>query len=304
MAKITASSSNATSGGRTSRPLIIIVGETGAGKSALAMDLARAHGGEIIAADSRTVYKGMDIGTAKPSAKDRAAIRHHLLDLVEPDQHFSVADFKRLALQAVADIRRRGKLPIMVGGTGLYVDAVVFDYGFRNKYNDKIRRELAKKSLAELRELASNEGFTTFANSSNKRHLIRVLESGQLPEDDRGRMIDNVVIIGLKLSRAELRRRLKARVELMFKRGLRREVEGLTKRYGWEHEALSGIGYREFEGYYLRELSMGEVKRNIFQHSLNYAKRQRSWFKRNPAIEWFDDPRPAERYVRGKLDGV
>lgn len=268
------------------------------------MDLARAHGGEIIAADSRTVYKGMDIGTAKPSAKDRAAIRHHLLDLVEPDQHFSVADFKRLALQAVADIRRRGKLAIMVGGTGLYVDAVVFDYGFRNKYNDKIRRELAKKSLAELRELASNEGFTTFANSSNKRHLIRVLESGQLPEDDRGRMIDNVVIIGLKLSRAELRRRLKARVELMFKRGLRREVEGLTKRYGWEHEALSGIGYREFEGYYLRELSMGEVKRNIFQHSLNYAKRQRSWFKRNPAIEWFDDPRPAERYVRGKLDGV
>jgi len=304
LTRTTASNSTNTSGAPKIKPLIVIVGETASGKSALAMKLAQEFEGELICADSRTVYKGMDIGTAKPSPAEQAKVRHHLLDIVEPNQDFTVADFKRLALKTIGHIRRRGKLPIMIGGTGLYVDAVVFDYSFRAKYNDKIRRELARKSLVELQALVATAGFTTLSNGSNHRQLVRVLESGQLPEDNRSAMIDNVVIIGLSLPRAELRRRLKARVELMFKQGLRREVERLVKTYGWEHEALTGIGYREFEGYYLRETSMAEVKRNIFQHSLNYAKRQRTWFKRNPAIVWFKDADLVGAYIRDKLDKI
>ena len=298
---MTSASKSTNISGNPSKPLVVIVGETASGKSSLAMSLAEELDGEIICADSRTIYKGMDVGTAKPSRQDQAKVPHHMLDVVLPDQPYSAADFKRGATQAIADIRRRGRLPIMVGGTGLYVDAVVFDYNFRVKYNDKIRVHLQGKTLEELRRLAADAGFTTLANSSNKRHLMRVLESGEAQTADRQQMIENVVIIGLKLSRAELRSRLKARIEQMFKRGLRREVDELVKKYSWEHESLTGIGYREFEGYYMHEISMAQVKRNILQHTLSYAKRQRTWFKRNPDIVWFDNSQEAKKYVIQKV---
>jgi tRNA dimethylallyltransferase len=268
------------------------------------MELAATIGGEIICADSRTIYKGMDIGTAKPSPAEQALVPHHMLDIVAPDEPYSAADFKRDATTKIKEIRARGHVPIMVGGTGLYVDAVVFDYNFRTKYNQQISSHLQKMPLAELRALASSEGFTTLTNSSNRRHLMRVLEFGDLQSDDRSQMIDNVVIIGLKISRTELRRRLTVRVEQMFKRGLRKEVEGLAKKYSWEHESLTGIGYREFESFYMDAISMSKVKRSIIQHSLNYAKRQRTWFKRNPAVVWFDRGDEAKRYILDQLDRV
>lgn len=286
------------------KPLVVIVGETGSGKSVLALSLAKELDGEIICADSRTIYKGLDIGTAKPSKQQRAEVAHHMLDVAEPDQPFSAAQFKQGALKALADIRRRGKLPIMVGGSGLYVDAVIFDYNFRTKYDTKIRASLAKKTLSELRQLVHDAGFTTLSNSSNRRHLIRILESGQPKTDDRNQIRDDVVIIGIALSRSELRRRLKTRVEQMFKRGLRKEVERLAMKYSWEHESLTGIGYREFEGYYMGEVSMSQVKRNILKHSLEYAKRQRTWFKRNRQIRWFSTAGEAYRFIKGQLTKV
>ena len=299
----TPSTSKSTSGDPI-KPLVVIVGETGSGKSALALKLAKELDGEIISADSRTIYKGLDIGTAKPTKQQQAEVPHHMLDVVEPDQPFSAAEFKQGALKALADIRRRGRLPIMVGGSGLYVDAVIFDYNFRTKYDSKIRASLAKKSLSELRQLIHDAGFTTLSNSSNRRHLIRVLESGQPPADDRDQIREDVVIIGISLNRNELRRRLKARVEQMFNRGLRKEVERLAKKYSWEHESLTGIGYREFEGYYMGEVSMSQVKRNILKHSLEYAKRQRTWFKRNRQIRWFSTPDEAYRFIKDQLAKV
>ena len=295
----TVSNSKTTSGGR--KPLIVIVGETGSGKSALAMNLAETLGGEIIAADSRTIYKGMDIGTAKPTKQEQKHVRHHLLDVVVPGQPFSAADFKRLAEMAVVDIRGRDKQAIMVGGTGLYVDAIVFDYQFRTKYDAKIRQTLSSKTLDELIKLALEQGFKPEQIDKNRRYLIRLLEAGPSRTSDRDQVIQNTVIVGLKPSRAQLRQNIVGRVEQMFRRGLRREVDELVNTYGWENEAMSGIGYREFEDYYYRRASIGQVKREIVQHTLELAKRQRTWFKRNPAIRWFDDSLEARRFILSQV---
>lgn len=279
------------------QPLIVIVGETASGKSGLALALAQKLKGEIVSADSRTIYKGMDIGTAKPTPADQHRVKHHLLDLVEPNGSFNAADFKREALKTISEIRGRGHLPIMVGGTGLYVDAVIFDYQFRAHYDQKIRQALEGKSVDELIKLALDQGFASTDISNNRRHLVRLLEAGPSNHDDRQTMIDDVILAGLALPRAELRRNITSRVEIMFRRGLRKEVEVLAEKYGWQSEAMSGIGYREFEDYFYKRASMGEVKRQIIQHTLNLAKRQRTWLKRNPSITWFADTKAAERYI-------
>lgn len=282
-------------------PLVVIVGETASGKSGLALQLANKLNGEIVSADSRTIYKGMDIGTAKPSPAEQKQVPHHLLDLVEPNETFNVADFKRAALQVIADIRGRGYLPIMVGGTGLYVDAVIFDYQFRAKYDRKIRQALEAKSVDELIVLALEQGIAAGDINKNKRHLIRLLEAGPAPTNDRQTMIDDIILVGLTLPRAQLRRNITLRVEDMFRKGLKHEVAELAERFGWQSEAMSGIGYREFEEYFYGRASLGEVKRQIAQHTLHLAKRQRTWLKRNRFINWFDSAEAAEKFILAKL---
>lgn len=268
------------------------------------MELAEKLNGEIISADSRLIYKGMDVGTAKPTKSELSKIQHHLIDVVEPDEEFNVADFKRLALMAIDDIRARGRVPIMVGGTGLYVDAVVFDYTFRRRYDRQIRQRLEAMTLNELQHLALEAGFKEEYRDQNKRRLVRLLEAGAKPHQDRTNIIDNVLMVGLKPSRSQLRLNITNRVEQMFRRGLRREVDELVTRYGWEHEALTGIGYREFEAYYLKEISMSALKRQIVQHTLNLAKRQRTWFKRNKYISWFETAEEAESFILDQLKSV
>lgn len=273
------------------------MGETASGKSELAINFAKEHEGEIICADSKTIYKGMDIGTAKPSEENRLAIKHHMMDLVNPDQKFTVADFKHQALKVITDIRLRSKLPIMVGGTGLYVDAVIYDYQFRKAYDAKIRNALEQKNLNELLMIAQNEGYSISDLSKNRRHLIRLLESGISSHKDRSQMIDNVIIVGLTIKRSVLRKNIENRVERMFKLGLRKEVDELVRKYGWSHESLTGIGYREFEEYYIRSASISKVKQTIIQHTLKYAKRQRTWFKRNPNIKWCENIDEANKFL-------
>lgn len=281
---------------------MVIVGETASGKSALALKLAQQLNGEIISADSRTIYKGMNIGTAKPTPAEQRLVSHHLLDLVEPNAAFNVADFKRAALAAIGDIRGRGNLPIMVGGSGLYVDAVIFDYQFREKYDKKIRQVLVAKSVDELIQLALAQGIHSGDITKNRRHLVRLLEGGPAGDADRKTMIDDVILVGLTLPRAQLRRNITTRVETMFKRGLRREVEKLSRHFSWQTEALSGIGYREFEDYFYKRASLASVKRQVIQHTLNLAKRQRTWLKRNPSIKWFDSSADAEHFILAELE--
>lgn len=244
--------------------LVVIVGETASGKTAVAIELAERLDGEIICADSRTIYKGMDLGTAKPSSDERKRVVHHMLDVAEVDERFTVVDFKRMADALINDISARGKLPILVGGSGLYVDAVIYDYRF-----------------ADMEEGARRDPI-------NPRHLIK--------DDSRPKqqiLRYDTVLIGLSLDREALKQKITDRVNTMVESGLVREVEELGKRYGWEAPALQAPGYKAFREYIQDALTIDEAKQKFIKSDIDLAKRQRTWFKRNKSIHWVDDPRKA-----------
>jgi tRNA dimethylallyltransferase len=273
----------------TDSRLVVVVGETASGKSALAHELAIELGGEIICADSRTVYSGMDVGTAKPTKSERVEVQYHLLDVAEPDEGYNAARFKKDANIAIAEIAAKERLPIMVGGTGLFVDSVLFDFEFGQAFDSEKRQQLAGLSLADLQQQALKiDKNLDKSLLSNKRHLVRLIEVGGQKKQPQI-LRENTLVIGLQIPRNELRKRIEQRTEQMFRRGLRKEVDELVERYGWDCEAMTGIGYREFKDYNEGKISMGEVKNNIVKNTLKYAKRQRTWFKRNPHIQWYDD---------------
>ena len=237
-------------------PLIVIVGETASGKTALALELAERLDGEIICADSRTVYTGMDIGTAKPTEEEQARVPHHLLDVVRPDEHFTAADFKRLANQAIIDISSRGKLPIMVGGTGLYVDSLLFDYSFADKSVER--------------------------DPQNPHHVAREAAGS------KGEMRENTLVFGLRPDREELRGRISSRVDAMVADGLVEETKWLMDNYPTS-KALDSTGYKAFRGYIQGSLTLDEAKALFIRNDIQLAKRQRTWFKRNNSIHWLDN---------------
>jgi tRNA dimethylallyltransferase len=276
--------------------LLVIVGETAGGKSALAMKVAERFNGEIIAADSRTIYKGMDVGTAKPSRADRAKISHHLIDIVEPGESFTAADFKRLANKAIKDIQAKGKLPIMVGGTGLYIDSVIFDFQFSQPADQHLRELLRKMSVEQLQAELQKWGIPLPENSRNPRHLIRQLETGGI-NGGKKELKPRTVVVGLKIPREKLRQNIEKRVEAMIQAGLIEEVKTLSAKYGWDNEPMKGIGYRELKDYFAATKNLEEVKAEIIANTLNLAKRQRTWFKRNSSIQWFDAPGDAYKYL-------
>lgn len=249
--------------------LVVIVGETASGKSALAMDLARQFDGEIICADSRTVYKGMDIGTAKPSEQDRSEIPHHVLDVVEPDEPFTVADFKRLTQETVAEIASRGKLPIMVGGSGLYIDSVIYDYQF---------------SLAHAER-----------DEQNPRHLKKPTQ--RVAHTLR----PNTLVIGLRVEREVLEQRIQNRIKAMVEAGFIDEIQALMDHYEPQSKAFLAPGYKAFTEYIHGELNLEEAKQQFARNDMQLAKRQRTWFKRNKSIHWLGDPKAAGPLVQNFL---
>jgi tRNA dimethylallyltransferase len=265
-------------------PLVVIVGTTASGKSALAMQIAQERNGEIIAADSRTIYKGMDIGTAKPSLQHQAKVKHHLLGIVNPDQKFTAADFQKLAQQAIKDIHNRGKLPIIVGGTGLYVDSILYDFSFRPA-NPAERQRLESLTVDELQTEITQKGLEMPQNYQNPRHLIRVLETdGKVGAKKPLRA--NTELVGVRVPDSELKERIGQRIDQMIAQGLEQEVKELSKRYGWEAEAMKGIGYREWQAYFNDDQDLIKTKELIVQDTWQYARRQRTWFRRNQDIRW------------------
>lgn len=267
-------------------PLVVVVGETASGKSALAMELARRFNGELICADSWTVYKGFDIGTAKPTAADQAEISHHLLDVADPAEGFSAVVFQKLARQAIADITARGKLPIMVGGTGLYIDSVLFDYGFLPKSDPALRETLSAMSLEQVLARAEELGLdTTGIDLRNKRRVIRLIENNGV-RPTKQTMRENTLVVGVQVPREELRERIAARVDAMVAEGLEDEVRVLAERYGWDVEPIKGIGYKEWREYFAGTENLEQVRARIIKGTMDLAKRQRTWFKRNDRIQW------------------
>jgi tRNA dimethylallyltransferase len=286
-------------GGDERPPLLALVGPTAAGKSALALAWAEAVGAEIIAADSTTVYRGVDIGTAKPSPQDRARVPHHGLDLVEPTESFSVARFQAVADQAAAEILSRGKLPLLVGGTGLWIRAVVQHFPFpaaEDPAGEARARDWAVRldqaALRRRLRLVDPESFQRIAPGDQRRtvralavfwgtgrHLVRV------PGVPRYR----VLMVGVTRPRDVLARRIAERARAQLQAGLLDEVLGLLAR-GVPPDApgLRALGYREGVAWARGRLATHEVLPLMILHHRQYAKRQMTWFRREPGVRWID----------------
>lgn len=281
-------------------PLIVLTGPTGIGKSALALALAERFGGEILVADSRQVYRELDIGTAKPTPAERARVPHHLLDLVPPDASFSVADYQAAAEAALADVARRGRLPLLVGGTLHYIQAVVDRLvlpgvppqpALRAELEDLARREGPAVLVERLRRLDPEAAARI--DPHNVRRLVRALEviaaTGQ-PFSVVGRRRGPerpALHLALTAPRAELYARIDARVHAMLAAGWLEEVARLLARYDPALPSLSGIGYRELALVVRGELPLAEAVPLICHRTHAFARRQYTWARRDPRLEWF-----------------
>ena len=236
-------------------PCIVIVGPTGSGKTGVAIEIAKELSGraEIISADSRAIYKYMDIGTAKPSREEREEVVHFGLDLVEPGERFTVADWKKMAEQKIVEIRNRGHVPMIVGGTGLYIDALVYNYKFIGKTGEK----------------APKDGSDEQKNCS-----------------DRQNNISNFIIFGIECKMDELRTRLKQRLNKLFVQELYDETSYLVEKYGWNNQAMKSNIYEYAWLYFEKGESLDEMKEKCLVRDYRLAKRQMTWFKRNKKIIW------------------
>jgi tRNA dimethylallyltransferase len=282
--------------------LIFIVGPTASGKSGLAMTLAEKFNGEIICADSQTLRKYLDIGTAKPTVQDQEEIRHHLLDVIEPYERFSVASFKKLAEEAIVDIQKRGKIPVIVGGTGLYIDALYFDFEVsEDSSNSRYKKELELKSVKELQEITRDSGFPMPENENNPRHLIGViLRGGKVREDNKP--VPNALIYGLMPEDEVLKNRISKRVDKMFDNGLVEEVRRLIADYGVPPAKLDAIGYPIVARMLNGEIDETMAKQLFVHAHWQYARRQKSWFKRNKHIQWFQEVKPAFEHICTEIE--
>ncbi len=279
-------------------PLLAIVGPTAVGKTALAIALARALGGEIVSADSRQVYRGMDIGTAKPSAAERAAAPHYLIDVVDPDEEFSLARYQDLAAAAIAAIAARGRLPLLVGGTGQYLAALLEGWHIpriapQPELRAALEREAAQQGAAALHtRLALVDSAAADAIlPTNVRRVIRALEvyelTGRPISEQQQKQPPPYRTKTLWLTRppAELYDRIDARVDAMIAAGLPAEVRSLVERgYAWELPALSGLGYREFQPYFAGQVTLEDAITRLKFDTHAFARRQPGWFRRLPAL--------------------
>jgi len=282
------------------KPLIVITGPTASGKTSLAVDLAEKFNGEIICADSRTVYRGLDIGTAKPTESDKKRAPHWGLDLVNPGDYFSVADFKKYADNKIEEIRSRNHIPFLVGGTGLYIDAVIFDYKF-GKVADLTKREaLNKLTLTELRDYCKNNNIALPENDKNKRYLVRNIERNDTNLLKKDCPIKNTIIIGILTDRALLRTRIEGRSEQLFKDGAVEEASIMGEKFGWDNEALKGNIYPLAHQYLLGKITLDDMISKYSIIDWRLAKRQLTWMKRNKFIKWLnlDD---AKIYISTRL---
>lgn len=282
------------------RPLIVIVGPTASGKTALAISLAQKFNGEIICADSRTVYTGMDIGTAKPTPAERALVPHWGLDLVEPGQAFSAAIFQRYAQDKIVEIRALGKLPLLVGGTGLYIDAVVFNYEFGPPANYPQRETLQKMSVDELHNYCKKSNIPLPENVRNKRYLVRSIEQKSINNKRRDTPLPNSIIVGITTRREQLQARMRQRAEHLFDDTVVDEATILGKKYGWGSEAMTGNIYPLIRQYLEGELTFDEMKTRFVTSDWRLAKRQLTWFRRNPFIHW-GSLQETEEYIFRRL---
>lgn len=291
--------------------LIVVVGPTASGKSALAVQLAKKLNGEIISADSRQVYREMDIGTAKPTKKEIKEIQHYLVDIKNPNEEYTVAQYKKDAMKAIEKIIKSGKLPILAGGTGLYVKAVVDNLEIPEvKPNPKLRKKLEKRIEKEgletlYRELVAEDPEAAYiVDGKNPRRVVRALEiaiTTKKPfsaQRTKGEPLFDALKIGITLPPEKLLKWIETRVDEMVKNGLVNEVKNLIKKYGSTQVAFDAIGYREITDYLNKKISLREAIELMKRNTRNYAKRQMTWFKKDKRIYWIKNQKEVERLVK------
>ncbi len=284
-------------------PLVVIVGPTAVGKTALSVRLAEELGGEIVSADSRQVYRGMDIGTAKATADERARVPHHLVDVVDPDETLSLAQFQEMAYAAIDGILARGRVPFLVGGTGQYVRAAVEgwqvprvppDGGLRRELYDQADEQGAEALHARLRAL--DPVAAARIDPRNVRRVVRALEVSLITgrpiseQQHRSPPPYRILMIGLAMPRSHLYRRIDERVQRMIEAGLVHEVRRLVAAgYGFDLPAMSGVGYGQFAPYLAGHATLDDVAREIKRATRRFVRHQGNWFRRDdPRVHWFD----------------
>lgn len=281
--------------------VVAIVGPTASGKTALSIRLAKEFNGEIINGDSMQIYKGLDIGTAKITEEEMEGIPHHLLSFKEPTESFSVAEFQRLVREKIQDIQSRGKLPIIVGGTGLYIQAVLYDFQFTEEKVDEAARQKYYDELSKIGPEAMHERLAALdpetaktIHPNNTRRVIRALEMIELhgvskasEEHNRGDIpLYNHLIIGMDIDRTLLYERINKRVDLMMEQGLLEEVRALWEKNIRNVQSVKAIGYKELYDYFDGIISLDEAIEQIKQNSRRYAKRQLTYFRNKMDVQW------------------
>ena len=297
--------------------ILIITGATATGKTAFAIECAKELNGEIISCDSMQIYRLLDIGTAKPTLEEQSAVPHHLIDVVDAGDEFSVQQFVTLASKRIEEIESRGKLPIIVGGTGLYIRSLIYPYSFcSSKKDEKIRDELNKildeKGGAYLYSMLENVDMESAKkiHKNDTKRVIRALEifkttgkkkSEQTIEEVKPRY--DYVLVALTMPREKLYERINKRVDLMFEIGLENEISSLLKNgvVNKNSQSMSAIGYKEFFDYFEGKKSIDETRELIKKNSRNYAKRQETFIRGFKDAKWFEDKGEALRYVKGQF---
>ena len=282
--------------------VIVICGPTASGKTALSIQLAKQINGEIISGDSMQIYKKMNIGTAKPTLEEMQGIKHYLLDFVEPNQRYSVAEFKKDAEEAIIKILEKGKVPIIVGGTGLYIDILIYGIEYKNiEFDEEYRKELEKRVETEGLEVLYNEAKKIDSkaiekiSNNDKKRILRILEiykatgknkTEQEIESRKNEVKYDYKVFAIGMEREKLYERINMRVDIMIQKGLIEEVENLLKEYNEFPTAMQGLGYKEVVEYLNEQISKEEMIEKIKRETRRYAKRQLTWFRKNKQTIW------------------
>ena len=262
-------------------PLIVIIGPTASGKTSYAIELAQIINGEIVCADSRTVYRELDIGTAKPSAKEQAIVPHWGLDLVNPDERFTLYDFQQYAKSKITEIRGRGHVPMLVGGTGLYINSIIYNYQLEPAPNldMEYRQALEKMSLIELKNYAISKEITLPKDWQNKRRLIRAIERGGV-NTKSSQLENDTVVIGIKTDKSVLEQRSRLRSQMMLNDGLIDETRSLLDEYGLV-EPLRRNAYGIVGRYLTGELDYEQIVDEMVRSDMHLVKKQLTWWRKD-----------------------
>ena len=300
--------------------VIVICGPTASGKTALSIELAKKVNGEIISSDSMQIYKDMSIGTAKPTVEEMQEIKHYLIDFVEPNRRYNVAEYKEDAEKAIEEILEKGKTPIIVGGTGLYVDSLIYGIEYPEikldeKYRKQLEETVEKEGLQKLYEKAKKIDKLAMEKISpnDKKRIIRVLEiykatgktkTEQEIESRKKEIKYDYKVFAINMDREKLYERINKRVDIMIEQGLIQEVKELLKKYNEFPTAMQGLGYKEVVEYLEGNLTKEEMIEKIKMETRRYAKRQITWFKKNKQTIWIDGLEDRQKNIQNILESL